>query len=120
VENVRKGAMMAPQRNISRILSEEGEIPSNLFCMEGVVGRVSLRGKPTHRDASLHRQQCGLVTSGLAVFGRLSENKKWLEPRIEWLNLENEGCSEHVVRMPLHELLKLFPRRGELFECLLA
>jgi hypothetical protein len=46
----------------------------------------------------------------------LSENKKWVEPRIEWLNLENEGCSEHVAPMALHELLKLFPRRREPFE----
>jgi hypothetical protein len=39
---------MALQRNVSRILSEEDEIPSSLFFMEGVVGRVSVRGKPTH------------------------------------------------------------------------
>jgi hypothetical protein len=43
--------------------------------MEGVVNRVSVHGKPTHRDASLpadflqRGQQCDLVTSGLAVFG---------------------------------------------------
>jgi sulfur relay (sulfurtransferase) complex TusBCD TusD component (DsrE family) len=87
----------ALQMNASRTLSEEGEIPSTLFFMEDIVGRVSVRGKPTHRDVSLpadllqRRQQCGLVTSGLAIFGRRSENKKWLEPKIERLNLENEG-----------------------------
>jgi hypothetical protein len=44
---------MRLQRNVSRILSEEGEIPSSLFFMEGVIGRISVRGKPTHCDASL-------------------------------------------------------------------
>jgi hypothetical protein len=44
---------MALQKNVNRILSEEGEIPSSLFFMEGVVGRVAVHGKPTHRDASL-------------------------------------------------------------------
>jgi hypothetical protein len=38
---------MGLQGNASRILSEEGEIPRNLFFTEGVVGRVSARGKPT-------------------------------------------------------------------------
>jgi hypothetical protein len=89
--------------------------------VERVVGRVSVRGKPTHRDASLPAdllqcRQCGLTTSGLAAFGRPSDNKKWLEPRIEWLNLENEGCSDHTIPIPLQELLKLFPRRREPFE----
>jgi hypothetical protein len=113
---------MALERNISWILSEENEIPSGLFFTEGVVWRVSVRGKPTHRDASLpayllqRRQQCGLVTAGLAVFGRLNENKKWPESRIEWLDLENERCSEHVIPIPLHEFLKLFPRQREPFE----
>jgi hypothetical protein len=89
VENIGKGAIMALQKNVNWILSEEDEIPSSLFFMEGAEGRVSVRGKPTHRDAFLpadllqRRQQCGRVTSCLAVFGRLSENKKWLEPRIE-------------------------------------
>jgi microcompartment protein CcmL/EutN len=32
------------------------------------------------------------------------------------LNLENKVCSEHVIPMVLHELLKLFPRRREPFE----
>jgi hypothetical protein len=110
------------QRNVSRILSKEGEIPSSLFFMEGAVGQVSVRGKPARRDTSLpadllqRRQQCGLVTSGLAIFGRLSQNKKWLEPRIEWLNLEDEGCSEHTIPIPLQELLKLFLRRREPLE----
>jgi hypothetical protein len=62
---------VALQRNISRILSEEAEIPSHLFFMEDVVGGISVRGKPTYRDASLpadllqRRQQCGLVTFAL-------------------------------------------------------
>jgi hypothetical protein len=32
------------------------------------------------------------------------------------LNLENQGCSESVILMPVHELLKLFPRRRKAFE----
>jgi hypothetical protein len=47
VENIGKGAIMVLQRNVSRKLSEKGEIPSSLFFMRGVAGLVSVANSPT-------------------------------------------------------------------------